>query len=486
MGAMANRIPIGRPASGAVAPGAAEQGPAVAAEPATSRTVFIETYGCQMNVSDSELILGILGPAGYHLAASAREADIVLLNTCAIREHAEERVRGRLAELAGWKRRRPELILGVLGCMAKHVGKELSADAMAVDVLASPDAYRSLPRLIAAAAAENALGGTQRDLHLDRGEHYEGVDPVRAGGANAWITIERGCDKFCTFCVVPYVRGRERGVPPGEVIRQVEEHARRGGREVTLLGQTVNAYRYGDIGFGDLLARVARVDGIRRVRFTSPHPAEFDAHTLAAMAAHPAIMKHVHLPVQSGSDRVLAAMRREYTRTSFLDLVAHMRALMPGITFTTDVIVGFPGETDDDFAATISLLREVRFESAFMFKYSERAGTVAARELPETVSEEEKGRRLTQVIDLVEGIAAERNRAWEGRTAEVLVEGGSRRDPSRLVGRTEHGKAVVFAAAGARAGDFVSVRILSSTSHTLHGEIMERGETWSSRERSLS
>lgn len=475
---MTNRIPIEGPAS--------RDGSAVPAAASGGRTVFIETYGCQMNVSDSELILGILGPAGYRLAPSARDADVVLLNTCAIREHAEERVRGRLAELAGWKRRRPELILGVLGCMAKHVGEEFNGDTVAVDIVASPDAYRSLPRLIAAAGDEAAFGQAQLDLHLDRGEHYEGIDPVRAGGVNAWITIERGCDKFCTFCIVPYVRGRERGVPPAEVIRQVEAHACQGGREVTLLGQTVNAYRFGDYGFGDLLAAVAGVDGIRRVRFTSPHPADFDARTLAAMATHPAIMKHVHLPVQSGSDRVLAAMHRDYTRASFLDLVARMRVAMPGITFTTDIIVGFPGETEEDFAATLSLLREVRFESAFMFKYSERAGTVAARELPETVNEEEKGRRLTEVIDLVEGIAAERNRAWEGRTAEVLVEGESRRDPSRLIGRTEQGKAVVFAAAGARAGDFVQVRILRSTSHTLHGEIVERGETWSSQGRSLS
>ncbi len=435
--------------------------------------VFIETYGCQMNISDSELILGILGPAGYRTAASAREADVILMNTCAIREHAEERVRGRLAELAGWKRKRPGLILGVLGCMAKHVGEELTGDTAAVDVIASPDAYRSLPRLIAAAGDGARLGHPHRDLHLDRGEHYEGVDPVRAGSVHAWITIERGCDKFCTFCIVPYVRGRERAVPPAEVIRQVAEHARAGGREVTLLGQTVNAYRHGDTGFGDLLAQVASVDGIQRVRFTSPHPAEFDDRTIAVMAEHPAVMKHVHLPVQSGSDRVLAAMRRDYTRASFLDLVSRMRAAMPSITLTTDIIVGFPGETHDDFADTISLLREVRFESAFMFKYSEREGTHAAREQPETVSEGEKGERLTEVIALVESIAAEQNRLWEGRTVEVLVEGVSRRDPSRLYGKCEHGKTVVFPAAGVGPGGLVRVLVHSSTSHTLHGDVME-------------
>ncbi len=463
------RIPIRAPEA-ASTPAVPASLPASAA----GRSVFIETYGCQMNVSDTELILGILGPAGYRAATSAREADVVLLNTCAIREHAEERVRGRLAELAAWKRRRPELILGVLGCMAKHVGEELTGDSAAVDVLASPDAYRSLPRLIAAAGDEQ-LGSAQSDLHLNRDEHYEGIDPVRGGGVNAWITIERGCDKFCTFCIVPYVRGRERGVPPAEVLRQVEEHARQGGREVTLLGQTVNAYRCGGVGFGDLLAQVASVPGIRRVRFTSPHPADFDERTLAVMAAHPAIMKHVHLPVQSGSDRVLTHMRRDYTRASFLDLVARMRAAMPEITFTTDVIVGFPGENAADFAATLDLLRTVRFESAFMFKYSAREGTIAAREIPETVSEEEKGHRLRQVIALVESIAAEQNGAWEGRRIEVLVEGVSRRDPSRLYGKCEHGKTVVFPARGESPGDLVQVLVKSSTSHTLHGDVVGGG-----------
>ncbi len=470
---MTLRIPIG---SGD--PGAPSASPLNRLSPAessgTKPRVFIETYGCQMNVSDSELILGILGGAGYRLASTLDDADVILLNTCAIRDHAEQRIWGRLGTLARMKRTRPGLRLGVLGCMAKHVGERLSGASAAVDILASPDAYRSLPRLIAAAG-----DSTQLDLHLDRGEHYEGIDPVRSAGIHAWVTIMRGCDKFCTFCVVPYVRGRERSVPPDEVVRQVEEHARTGGLEVTLLGQTVNAYRWGTVSFGELLERVASVSGIRRVRFTSPHPADFDAETIEIMASHPAIMKHVHLPVQSGSDSVLARMRRGYTRADYLELVARMRRAMPSITFTTDIIVGFPGETDEDFEETLTLIREVGYESAFMFKYSEREGTIAEREIPETVSEEEKGRRLTRLVDLVERQGAERNRAWEGRVVEVLVEGRSRRDPDRLFGKSGQLKTVVFPASAAGvagtagAGDFVSVLVRGSTSHTLHGEAVE-------------
>jgi tRNA-2-methylthio-N6-dimethylallyladenosine synthase len=455
------RIPI---ASGAPVAQATRPAP----KPA-GRRVYVETYGCQMNVSDTELIFGILGPAGYAPAPTPDSADVILLNTCAIRENAEQRVWGRLGELAAWKRRNPDRVLGVVGCMAKHVGEALTADSAAVDILASPDAYRSLPELIAAAGDE-----TQLDLHLDRNEDYIGIDPVRTNGLHAWITIERGCDKFCTFCVVPYVRGRERGVPAFEVLRQVAEHAQAGGREVTLLGQTVNAYRHDGVTFAGLLEQVARVPGIRRIRFTSPHPSEFGPDTLAVMAAHPNIMEHVHLPVQSGSDRVLARMRRDYTVAEYKALVARMRAAMPGITLTTDLIVGFPGEEEWDFAATLDLVEEIGYESAFMFKYSERQGTIAAREIPETVSEREKGERLTRLIDRVEALAAERNRAWVGREVEVLVEGESRRDASRLFGRTEHGKTVVFPAAGAVPGELVQVRVQASTSHTLHGELVAR------------
>jgi tRNA-2-methylthio-N6-dimethylallyladenosine synthase len=442
---------------------------AVTEPPPAGRKVYVETYGCQMNVSDTELILGILRPAGYDMAPSPELADVILLNTCAIRDHAEQRVWGRLGELAAWKRRNPDLVLGVVGCMAKHVGEALTADTAAVDVLASPDAYRGLPALIAAAGDT-----TQLDLHLDKNEDYAGIDPVRRHGIHAWITIERGCDKFCTFCVVPYVRGRERGVPAEEVVRQATEHARAGGREVTLLGQTVNAYRHAGVTFAGLLEQVARVPGIQRIRFTSPHPSEFDAETLRVMAAHPNLMRHVHLPVQSGSDRILAIMRRDYSVADYCQLVARMRAAMPEITLTTDIIVGFPGEEEPDFQATLALVREIGYESAFMFKYSERQGTIAQREIPETVDESLKGERLTRLIELVESIAAERNRGWEGRRVEVLVEGTSRRDPSRLYGRTEHGKTVVFPAAGAEPGELVTVAVQGSTSHTLHGELVAR------------
>ncbi len=424
--------------------------------------VFIETYGCQMNVADTELIRGILRDAGYGVATTAETADVILVNTCAVRENAERRVWGRLANLGHLKRARPELVLGVTGCMAKHVGDRLAAEATAVDLLASPDAYRSLPRLIAA-----ARDACQLDLHLDRGEHYLGIDPVRSPGVGGWVTIMRGCDKFCSFCIVPYVRGRERGVPATEVVRQVEELARVGYREVTLLGQTVNSYRHDTVTFAELLERVANVDGIRRIRFTSPHPNDFDRRTLEVMAAHDNIMEHLHLPVQSGADRVLAAMQRDYTAGDFLRLVDEMRTAMPEITLTTDLMVGFPGETEAEFAATLELVRTVQFESAFMFAYSERPGTGAARELPDTLSQAEKVERLQQLVDLQESIAAVRNRAWVGRQVEVLVEGPSRRDPGRWYGKTEQAKTVIFPAGDARAGELVQLRIDDSTSHTL-------------------
>ncbi len=463
---MVTKIPICPEVPPSPTPSAAHATGRATQKPAKRQgRVHIETYGCQMNVSDSELMLGVLREAGYTSATSLDDADVILVNTCAIRDNAEQRVWGRLGHFAALKRRRPDLVVGVTGCMAKHVGERLTAQSACVDLMVGPDGYRDLPALIAA-----AQDGTQLRLGMNRAEHYLGVDPARQAGPSGWVTIMRGCDKFCTFCIVPFVRGRERSVPAGEVVRHVEEMAADGFKEVTLLGQTVNAYHAGDVGFGALLKRVARVPGIRRLRFTSPHPSDFDAETIDVIASHPNIMEHIHLPVQSGADRVLKAMRRDYTVADYRRLVERLRAAMPAVTLTTDIIVGFPGETDLEFEATLQLVREVGYESAFTFLYSERDGTPAARSLPDSIPRQEKVARLNNLINLQEGISAERNRAWEGRRVEVLAHGPSRKDPEDWYGRTEQLKTVIFPPPPAMVvGDCVEVVVERSTSHTLFG-----------------
>jgi tRNA-2-methylthio-N6-dimethylallyladenosine synthase len=424
-------------------------------------SVYIETYGCQMNVADTELMLGHLAAHGWARTDRPDAADAILLNTCAIREHAEERVVGRLGELARHKRRRPAVRLGVTGCMAQHLRDRLRGRAPWVDLLVGPDGYRHLPALLADGDAHEAL-------RLDPDETYADLPVAREGGVRAWLTVMRGCDRFCTFCIVPYVRGRERSLPGPALVDQVRALADAGVREVVLLGQTVNAWHDDAWDFGELLRRVAAVPGIARVRFTSPHPADMDRRAVAAMAECPAVMPQLHLPVQAGSDRVLERMARGYTVARYEALVAELRARVPGIALSTDVIVGFPGETDDDFAATEALLARVRYDSAFLFKYSRREGTRAAR-WPETVSEAEKGRRLERLIALQERISGELNAALVGREVEVLVEGPARRTPGWMAGKTPQLKTAVFAGPAA-VGDVVRVRIAAATSHSLSGE----------------
>ena len=429
-----------------------------------ARRVFIETYGCQMNVSDTELMMGVLKKAGFRRALALEDADVVLLNTCAIRERAEERVVGRLSQLSRVKRARPDLVLGVSGCMAKHLAEQLLDRLPYVDLVVGPDSYRRLPELIGEAAGNPAL-----DVRLDRGEDYLELDPVRQEGTNAWITIMRGCDKFCTFCIVPYVRGRERSVPAGDLLRQVRLAASEGFQEVTLLGQTVNSYHDGESDFADLLKMVARVEGIRRIRFTSPHPSDFSDKLIGTIAEESKICRFIHLPVQSGSDRVLEAMKRTYSSGRYVDLVDRLRSAVPGLCLSTDVIVGFPGEDDSDFESTMALMRHVRYDSAFMFKYSPRKGTVAYREIPDTVPETEKSRRLQAVIAQQTGISGEINRRYVGRLQEVLVEGDARRGKGQAVGKSDGFKTVVFPRDGIRTNTFVDIRITDATSHTLIG-----------------
>jgi tRNA-2-methylthio-N6-dimethylallyladenosine synthase len=435
--------------------------------------VFIETYGCQMNVADSELIGGVLRGAGYAAAAHPEDADVILLNTCAIREHAEERVLRRLADLARFKHARPELRLGLLGCMAQHNRAALAEKAPWLDLVAGPDSYRRLPELLGRVRFDPEQQAAKQqvariDVRLDRAETYADIAPSHEGGVRAYVTAMRGCDRFCAFCVVPYVRGRERSVPPEAILADIRGLAARGVREIVLLGQTVNAYRFGNTDFGGLLHLVAKVDGVERIRFTSPHPSDMSDSVIEAMATEPKVQPSLHLPVQSGSDRVLAAMERGYTVDEYLRLVERMRAAIPGIALSTDIIVGFHGEEDADFRATLELMAALRYDSAFSFKYSLRENTRAYK-LGDTVSDEEKGRRLVEVIALQERVSAERNRALAGERFAVLVEGPARRGGGMLAGKTPQFKTAVFAAADSIwPGDTVTVRVDSATAHTLH------------------
>ena len=428
--------------------------------------VYVETYGCQMNVADSDLIGSVLADAGYVTSARADEADVIVINTCAVREKAEERVTARAAELGALKRKRPGTVLAIVGCMAEHLKESLADRAPAVDVIAGPDSYRHLADLLVAAREERT--GPVVHLKLDKAETYEGLSGAVGGdGVSGFVTIQRGCDKFCTFCVVPFTRGRERGVSPREVLRQVRELAEAGYREVVLLGQTVNSYVWEDVTFAQLLRTVCEVEGIERVRFTSPYPVDFTADVIAAIAEEPKICKYVHLPVQSGSDVVLDRMRRGYTVADYHAIVDALRVAVPEIALSTDILSGFSGETEDDHAQTLALMRAVRFDSAFMFAYSERDLTFAAKKLPDDVPEDVKKRRLSEIIALQEQISAEVFQAHVGRPQQVLVHGPSKRDPAQLMGRTDGYKTVILPAGLGAVGALVDVTITRATMATL-------------------
>jgi tRNA-2-methylthio-N6-dimethylallyladenosine synthase len=424
--------------------------------------VYLETYGCQMNIADSQTVTAILRRAGYVTTDNAVEADVILLNTCAIREHAEDRVLSRLRDLRRFKSAHPERKLGLLGCMAQHNREALIKKAPWLDVVAGPDTYRRLPEMLGLDSFHPAV-----DVRLDRRETYADISPEYDNDVRAYVTVMRGCDKFCAFCVVPYVRGRERSVPADDVLREVRQMTARGVKEIVLLGQTVNAYRNGQIGFGDLLKAVAAVNGVERVRFTSPHPNDMTSDVIDAMRDEPKVQPHLHLPVQSGSDRILTAMGRGYTTKEYLQLVERLRSAIPKLSLSTDIIVGFHGEDERDFAATLALMRTVAYDSAFMFKYSVREHTRAFR-LGDTVSEMEKGRRLAEAIALEESIALERNRALVGHQFPILVEGPARRGGGMLVGKTPQFKTALFpAAVRIRPGDTVSALVDSATAHSL-------------------
>ncbi|HXI65084.1 MAG TPA: tRNA (N6-isopentenyl adenosine(37)-C2)-methylthiotransferase MiaB [Gemmatimonadales bacterium] len=430
--------------------------------------VYIETYGCQMNVSDSELMLGVLAREGYSAAAEPSEADVVLVNTCAVRDHAEQKVLSRLGELKQVKR--PGSVLGVVGCMAQRLGPRLLERVPQVDLVVGPDGYRGLPELIA-----RARGGERAaDTTFKNWEHYEDVPPVRETATSAYVTVQRGCDYRCTFCIVPMTRGPERSRKLTDVVREVTDLARTGTTEVTLLGQTVNSYYDGTHDFAELLRAVGAVESIRRVRFTSPYPTDFTDGVVRAMAETPPVCEHVHLPVQSGSSRVLKRMLRRYDRDRYLGVVAALRAAVPGIALTTDIIVGFPGETEEDFSETLSLVEQVGFDDAYTFKYSPRDGTPATR-LKDAVPDDVAGERLERLIALVRRLARQKNVGLVGTTHEVLVEGRAKRGEF-LQGRTRTNKVALLAGRDSWIGEYRSVRLTGTTGSTFTAQPLGRGQ----------
>jgi tRNA-2-methylthio-N6-dimethylallyladenosine synthase len=430
-------------------------------------TVYVETYGCQMNVSDSELMLGKLAAHGYEAVDQPDGADVILVNTCAIRDHAEQRVIGRLGELR--RNMKPGSVVGVTGCMAQRLGPQLLTKAKHVSIVIGPDGYRALPDLIDRARAGERTIATTFDLE----EHYEDFQPRRFDKVKAWIPVQRGCDYRCTYCIVPTTRGSERSRRLVDVVREVEAVVAEGMTEVVLLGQTVNSYHDADFDFADLLRAVGAVDGVRRIRFTSPHPNDFSDRVIAAVAEVDAVCEHVHLPMQSGSTRVLKRMLRRYTREGYLDCVAKLRSAVPGLSLTTDVIVGFPGETDEDFEETLEVVREVGFADGFTFKFSPRDGTPATRMPAElTVSDELASERLARLVETIRGIARATNMTHLGRRYEVLIERAARRGDDVFMARTRDFKTVMVPGDASMLGSYVTVELTGTTGSTFTGQIV--------------
>ena len=430
----------------------------------SGKRLYIETYGCQMNVADSELMFGLLGREGYLRTEQPDEADVMLVNTCAVRENAEQRVIGRVGELQRYKR--PGGVLGVVGCMAQRLGPLLLEQAPRVDLVVGPDAYRNLGQLIGVAAA----GQRVTDTEFRSWEHYEDVPPVREKGPTAFVTVQRGCDYRCTFCIVPYTRGPERSRRVADVIADVRSMAEQGTSEVTLLGQTVNSYHDGEHDFADLLRAAGAVDGIRRIRFTSPYPTDFTPRVVEAMATTEAVCEHVHLPVQSGSNAVLRRMLRRYTRERYLEVMAALRAAIPGITFSTDIIVGFPGETEEQFQETLSLVTDADFDDAYTFKYSVRDGTPAGR-LRDHVPDDVASDRLQRLIEAVRYGARRKNAARVAEIYEVLVERRAKRGELMLA-RTRTNHLVLVDLPADSMGEYHRVRLTGTTGSTFTGAVV--------------
>lgn len=438
------------------------------------KKLFIETYGCQMNVADSEVVAAVMRDKGFTLASSDDEADAILINTCSVRDNAEQRIWGRLDLYKSYKKKRKDLIVGVIGCMAERLGDEFLNHG-AVDLVAGPDAYRDLPFLF-----DKAVSGEKAvNIQLSEVETYDRITPVRIGDAaiSGYVSITRGCNNFCTYCIVPYTRGRERSRDPQDILSEVHDLSRKGYREVTLLGQNVNSYKWHPEGlrkpfrFWDLLEDCAKTDSQMRIRFTTSHPRDMSDKILKTIAEYPNICRHIHLPVQSGSSRILKLMNRKYDREWYLDRIRAIREIIPGCGLSTDIFTGFCTETEEDHQQTLDLMELVRFDMAFMFKYSERPGTYAHKHLSDDVPEETKLRRLNEVIKAQNRLSLKSNRNDVGKVFDVLVEGVSKKSKEMVFGRSSQNKVVVFPDMGYLKGDSVLVKIKDCTQTTLIGEV---------------
>jgi tRNA-2-methylthio-N6-dimethylallyladenosine synthase len=431
--------------------------------------IYIETYGCQMNFADTELVLGILKQQGYSLTKDLNDADVILLNTCSIRDNAEQKIYARLEHLKGIKKNHPGTVIGILGCMAERLRKNLIEEKKIVDLVVGPDEYRRLPEFIDTAfAGEKGIG-----VKLSRTETYDDIIPFREDGLNAWISVMRGCDKFCTYCVVPFTRGRERSRSLESIVSEIKSLSGKGLKEVTLLGQNVNSYIDEKRDFADLLAACASVDPLMRIRFTTSHPQDLSDKLLYTIAEHPNLCNYIHLPVQSGSNRILNLMNRTYSIEHYLTIIDKARKIIPGVSFSTDIIAGFPTETEEDHEMTLSLMKKVRYDGAFMFKYSPREGTKAFS-MRDDIPEEVKSKRLNDIIDLQQSVSYELNQALMGTEEIILVEGSSKKSEDFLAGRTGTNKIVIFPRSNEiTIGNYVKVKINRSTSATLFGDFVE-------------
>ena len=438
------------------------------------RKIYIETYGCQMNFSDSEIVGSLVLGSGYVTTANLWDADVIFINTCSIRDHAEQRVRNRLREFSALKKKHPGMIIGVLGCMAERLKDQLLEQEPSVDMIIGPDAYRDIPDLIA------VVEGGQKAVNvmLSLEETYADIQPVRLGsnGVSAFLSIMRGCENYCAYCVVPFTRGKERSRDPESILREAHDLFQKGYREVTLLGQNVNSYAWKEEGltvnFAGLIARVAGVDPSLRVRFATSHPRDLSDELIRVIASVPNICRSVHLPVQSGSNRILGLMNRKYTREWYMNRIAAIRAHIPDCSISTDIIAGFCSETEEDHRETLSLMQWAAFDYAFMFKYSERPGTLAASKLHDDIPDPVKSRRLEEVIQLQQKLSHESNKKDIGKIVEVLAEGRSRRSEHQLFGRNSQNKVVVFPAGEIHTGEYLRVKITACTPATLIGEAL--------------
>ncbi len=434
------------------------------------KKLFIETYGCQMNVGDSEIVVSILQKEGYVYCNSIEEADVILINTCSIRDNAEQRIWGRLNEMRRFRRANKDLKIGIIGCMAERLREQLLDGENGVDLVAGPDAYRDLPALLRSAES----GGKGVNVLLSTEETYAEIAPVRLdkSGVSAFVAIMRGCNNFCTYCVVPYTRGRERSRSAETIINEVKSLFENGYREVTLLGQNVNSYCSEEVDFPELMRRVASISPLLRVRFATSHPKDMSDKLLEVMASMPNICRSIHLPAQSGSTAMLERMNRKYTREWYLDRVAAIRRYLPECAITTDIIAGFSGETQEEHEATISLMKEVGYEFAYMFKYSNRPGTYADKHLADDIAEDVKTARLTEIINLQNELSSQSNKRDIGNEFEVLVEGVSKRSNEQMFGRTSQNKVVIFDRYDIKVGDYIRVKITSCSSATLFGDVL--------------